>query len=510
MTETAKNVPVFECREISKSFSGVTVLQDIALSVGREEVLGLVGENGAGKSTLMNILGGVLRPDSGTMHLEGEIYQPHEANDALQSGIAFVHQAPNLFLNLSIADNLFLNDFPVRRFGGIPCIDKKASRARAAALLAELDLQLSPDTLIEDVSPGERQLVEIAKALHVRAKLVIFDEPTTSLTATETRRLFRVIEGLGSGGTAVIYISHTLEEVLALADQIVVLRDGVVVESGEKKKFTLDSLVTLMVGREMRELYPAGTTNPTKKHVLEVRGVTQPGVVENISFELHGGEVLGVAGLVGAGRSELARILFGLDRCREGEIRINGQVAKEKSAAEHIRMGMAFLTEDRREDGLMMENSVVENLGMVVLRQSSTFGAPLVKRQRIVQRAREVASLVALNTAALGKSAAKQLSGGNQQKVVFGKWLMEPPSVFLLDEPTRGIDVGAKYEIYQVIKDLAARGAGILVISSQIEELIGICDRILVMCRGEIRAEVAKNAFDREAILRLSIPGAVT
>jgi len=492
---------MLEFREIGKAFFGVPVLRNVSFHVAAGRTVGLVGENGAGKSTLMNILGGNLQPDSGAMLLDAALFKPQGPRAAAAARIGFIHQELNLFPNLSIAENLFLAGFP--RLAGTPFIDRKATRERARALLTEVNLTIAPETLVEHLPAGERQLVEIAKALSLNARLIILDEPTTSLTARETERLFALMAKLRERGIAMIYISHVLEDVLRLCDDIVVLRDGALVASGPRGDFTKERLVSLMVGRTIQQFFPSRTSAPSAEPVLEAEGLTQPGVVRDIRFSIRRGEVLGLAGLMGSGRSELARILFGLDASEHGEVRVNGRALPSRSPRESIRQRVAFLTEDRRAEGLCLEASVADNLALVTLGSHARLGWLNVRAIR--KAAAKIRDAVRLNRSARNTQPVKSLSGGNQQKVVLGKWLLTEPSVFILDEPTRGIDVGAKTEIYALINDLVGRGAGVLVISSEIEELIGICDRILVLNRGEIRDEIARPEFDRERILRSAL-----
>ncbi len=506
--------PLLQFESVDKSFFGVRVLDAVSFEVGAGRVLGLVGENGAGKSTLMNLLGGNLRPDAGTMRLAGAGYAPGSPRDAQVAGIGFVHQELNLFPNLSIAENLFLADFPIRG----PLIHRGQLHERTVALLRRVGLGLPPATPVESLSTGERQLVEVAHALSFEARLIIFDEPTTSLSARETDRLFTLIRQLRAEGRSLIYISHTLDDVLRLSDDVVVLRDGQVVGQGEAGDFSQNRLVSLMVGRELKQLFPerppraspdaaapaparAETGNPQ----LEVRGLTQPGIVRDISFTLHPGEVLGFAGLMGAGRSELARILFGLDPHEEGTITVAGQPLTGPPGR-RIRRGLALLTESRRDDGLCLEASVAENMALVTLPGHSRTPLRLIGLKGLGEALEKIREAVRLQPKLSFGQPVKTLSGGNQQKVVLAKWLLAGPQVLILDEPTRGIDVGAKHEIYQLIHELAGRGAGVLVISSELEELTGICDRILVLNRGRIAGEFARDRFDREEILRAALP----
>lgn len=495
---------MIEFRNIEKGFFGVRVLKGVSFAVKPGETVGLVGENGAGKSTLMNILGGNLRPDTGAMLLDGQPYAPASPREAEHAQVAFIHQELNLFPNLSIAENIFIQGFP-RKASWLPFIDRHAIQERTRQLLAEVQLARSPNTLVEQLSAGERQLVEIAKALALDARLIIFDEPTTSLTSRETDRLFAIMAQLRARGIAMLYISHYLGHVQQLCDGIVVLRDGQVVGSGPKAELPLERMISLMVGREITQLFPAREAKPLPEVALDVRGVAQPGIVRDITFQVHRGEVLGISGLMGSGRSELARILFGLDPCAAGEIRLNGKLLNGLSSRERIQQGLAFLTEDRRAEGLCLEAAIAENVTLVSLPRFARGLARFVDRSACRTAVSRMRAAVCLTPSARDAQPVKTLSGGNQQKVVLAKWLLNEPQVFILDEPTRGIDVGAKYEVYRLINELAARGAGVLLISSEVEELIGMCDRILVMRRGEIRDSVMPNEFNRERILRAAL-----
>ena len=492
--------PFLQCSQIGKSYFGVSVLREVNFSLTAGSVLGLVGENGAGKSTLMNILGGVTAPDAGNMRLNGENFSPKTPAEATRNGVAFVHQELNLFTNLSIAENLFISNFPKNKFH---FIDRKLMRTKTTELLDAVKLNISPDTLVENLSPGERQLVEIARALGQDAKLIIFDEPTTSLTSRETDRLFALIERLRTQGIAMIYISHVLPDVFRLCDEMLVLRDGEVVGKGRTEEFTSERLITMMVGRSLDQLYPPHVTTPAPDSVLQVEKLSQPGVIEDINFSLQRGEILGIGGLMGAGRTELARILFGLDPAANGSISINGENVSALSTRERIQRGMAFLTENRREEGLMMDAAVNENIALTALSEF-TSGA-LIERRRLDDAVNQIAASVQIKGGGKFTQPVRTLSGGNQQKVVLAKWLMRNPAVLILDEPTRGVDVGARSEIYRIINQLAEQGAGILFISSEIEELIGVCDRLLVMKRGAIAARFDRSEFSREKILSAAL-----
>jgi ribose transport system ATP-binding protein len=499
------NTPFVQFSGIEKAYFGVNVLKGISFTLPSGSMTGLVGENGAGKSTVMNILGGNVAADSGSILLDGKLFAPSSPQESAERGIAFIHQELNLFPNLTIAENLFLTRFP--RVIASPFIDRRTINRRTSELLAEIGLEVSPQRLVETLSAGERQLVEIAKALSADARLIIFDEPTTSLSVRETERLFALIGRLRQRGLTMIYISHTLADVLRLCDQIVALRDGEVAGIGRADEFTAERLVSLMVGRTMHQLFPTRTGKANNQTLLEVSGVTQPGVVRNISFTLRQGEVLGLSGLMGAGRSELARILFGLDPCASGNVLLEGKSLDRLSPRKLIQRGLAFLTENRRTEGLCMDASVADNLALATLKEHGSTLVHWISTKSIRNAIQRIRSVVQLDPKAGDAQSVRTLSGGNQQKVVLGKWLLARPRVFILDEPTRGIDVGAKYEIYRLIYELADQGAGIFVISSEMEELTGLCDRILVMNAGQLVDELPREQFDRERILRGAVGG---
>lgn len=498
--------PILAFEHTGKSFFGTVALHDINLTVQSGSVMGLIGENGAGKSTLMNILGGVFPPDEGQIRLAGKPYYASSPADATRAGIAFIHQELNLFDNLSIVDNLFIHEFP--RVGRTPLIHRRHAIHRAAEALAAVNLNVSPRTRVDRLTPGQKQLVEIAKVLHSGARIIIFDEPTTSLTSRETRQLFELIAQLRRDGRTIFYISHNLGDVLKLADEIAILRDGHIVGKGARQEFDVDTMISAMVGRQIDQLYPTRKGKAEDKVLMSVSDVTEPGIVKAISFDLHAGEVLGLFGLMGSGRTELGRILFGLDPSRSGTIRIDGQARYTRSARESIRRGVAFITEDRREEGLLMDASVADNMALVALpRYRHNRVLDTVNRSALDHALDDMAKALKVKCGDPRTDAVKNLSGGNQQKAVIGKWLLSEPAVCIMDEPTRGIDVGAKYEVYSIINDLADRGAGVLCISSELEELIGTCDRILVMSKGQIHGQFQRSEFDEERILAAAFEG---
>jgi ribose transport system ATP-binding protein len=483
---------------LQKSFFGVRVLHDSSFEVKAGEALGLVGENGSGKSTSMNIVGGVLKPDAGEMLLEGRPFAPASPRAASAAGIGFIHQELNLFGNLSIEENIFIDRFPKR--SGLRLIDKGAIRARTIELLKQVDLDLPPSTPVSTLSQGEKQLIEIAKALSLNAKVLIFDEPTTSLTRPEVERLFGIVGRLKARGIGIIYISHTLDDVRAICESVTVLRDGAVAGSGRMEDLTLAKIISMMVGRPIDTIYPERTAKPLETIALRVRGLYQPGVTENINFEIRKGEVVGLAGQMGSGRSELARMIFGIDPFLRGTIEVGGEILQRPTPSRALAAGLAFLTEDRRGEGLLMDFSIAENKILASLRKFAN-RAGLIDRNAALAEAKAMGQRVKLSTERVAEMRAKHLSGGNQQKVVFGKWLMRAPQVFILDEPTRGIDVGAKQEVYRIINALVEAGCAVLLISSEIEELIGLSDRILTINRGELTGMFERADFDREAIM---------
>jgi ABC-type sugar transport system ATPase subunit len=492
--------PLIELNDLSKAFFGVPAVKNVTLSLNAGETLGLIGQNGAGKSTLMNLIGGVVHLDSGTMRFKDAPYIPQSPSDALNAGIAFIHQELNLFTNLSIAENIFISQFP--RTGFLRMIDRAAIRRKTRDLLAAVGLDLDPDIQVDRISPGERQLVEIVKALYQDAALIILDEPTTSLTARETERLFEIMSQLRARGKALIYISHILRDVRRLADHIAVMRDGALVAHEPADQFTVSRMISLMVGRSIDQLYPPRSSVPTSEVALSVKNVTTAGIVENISFELHKGEVLGLFGLMGSGRTELARMIFGVDTYDSGEIFVEGKPIRKPSPRASIHNKIAFVTENRREEGLLMGIDIANNISLVSLKDFARTPIAIVSQDEMLDAARGMANVLQLKSGDIAEQPAKSLSGGNQQKVVIAKWLLLRPSVFILDEPTRGIDVGAKYEIYSLIDRLAAEGSGVLIISSELEELIGMSDRILVMSRGELHGEFSSGQFQEERVLR--------
>ncbi|MDQ2633964.1 MAG: sugar ABC transporter ATP-binding protein [Pseudomonadota bacterium] len=486
---------------ISKVYPGIRAVDDISLSVSPGEVIGLVGENGAGKSTLMKILGGVIAPSAGTIDLDGAEMPRLTVGGSMRGGIAFVHQELNLFENLTAAANIFIGREPLKG-GPLRLIDERELNRRAEPYLAQLGADFSAETPVSSLSLAQMQLVEIAKALSLKARLVIMDEPTSSLTASETERLLKIIARLKAEGVSVILISHRLAEIEHSADRVVVLRDGRRVAELGRQEIHADTMIRHMIGRDLKTLYrpPAG---PPGEAILELVGArTGYRPEQAVSLSVRRGEILGLAGLVGSGRTELARAIFGLDALKGGEVRIKGAAARIASPRAAIGQGLYLVPEDRKRSGLIIDFPIRENITLASLRAHARHGlvdldaeekSALKQRDRLDIRTRGVAAR------------AGSLSGGNQQKVVLAKWLSMEPQVLIFDEPTRGVDVGAKSEIYRLMRELSDHGVGILMISSDMEEVIGVSDRVAVMHEGRIAGFLERDELSEQSILSLAV-----
>ncbi|MCO4318835.1 sugar ABC transporter ATP-binding protein [Phyllobacterium sp. 21LDTY02-6] len=483
---------------MTKVFGAVTALKDMQLSVKSGRVHTILGENGAGKSTLMKILAGVYQPTSGSILLDGQPYAPTSPQDAARAGLTIVFQELSLCNNMTVAENILATREPSR--GGF--INDKALVRKAAELVKELGLPVSVTTRVGDLSIAQRQLVEIAKGLSIEAKVVILDEPTSSLSDSEAEILFEIIARLKARGVAVIYISHRMEEIMRLSDDITVVRDGNYITTRDKTEVTIAELIALMVGRDMNEIYPArevAAPATTKGPVLAVKGLSRGDEFENVSFEVRPGEILGFFGLIGSGRSEVMNTLFGIARASAGTVAIDGKEVTIASPVDAISRGIGFATENRKEEGLVLGHSVESNISMVALNR---FSSPLgfLKRRSERQAANAEVDRLAIKTASLDISAGS-LSGGNQQKIVLAKWLLTQPKILILDEPTRGVDVGAKFEIYKIIRQLAAEGTAILLVSSELPEVIGMSDRVVVMSEGKVTAIADPDQMTPEKIM---------
>ncbi len=485
---------------ITKVYPGVVALKDVSLSVSAGEVLGLIGENGAGKSTLMKILGGVIAPTDGSISIDGRVSRGLTVAESQGAGIAFVHQELNVLDNLDVAANVYLGREKIR--GRLRLIDRKAMREAVQPLLDRVGALFGPDTPVAALSLAERQLLEIAKALSVDARLVIMDEPTSSLTLSETNNLLKVIADLKSQGIAVVFISHRLGEVEQCVDRIAVLRDGQMAGRLEREEINNDAMIRLMIGRDLKSLYtpPKAAAGRPLLSIRNVRTAAKPANAANI--ELRTGEILGVAGLIGAGRTELAQAIFGAGGKLSGEVLVNGVPLDAKSPAEAIEAGLYLVPEDRKRTGLILEFPICENVTMANLRNYLRRGT--VSRSRQIEVAEAQRRQLSIKTPDV-RDAAQAMSGGNQQKVVLAKWLSMDPKVIIFDEPTRGIDVGSKSEIYKLMRALADRGVGVMMISSDMEEVIGVSDRIVVMRDGEISGELHRDDFSEHNILMLAV-----
>jgi ribose transport system ATP-binding protein len=486
---------------ICKSFPGVRALHEVNLRVFPGEILALLGENGAGKSTLMKILAGVQKPDAGTIEAEGVVIPVGSVQEALRQGIALIHQELNLATNLTVGANIFLGREP-HRYGWI---DEKAIAAESRRVLDLVGLEIDPSREVGDLTLGQMQLVEIAKALSVNARVLILDEPTSSLSARETDRLFAVMGDLRERGVSLIYISHRLAEIQRMADRVTVLRDGLNAGELSRTEISHDAMVRLMVGRDVSRVYQrtAGTPGATVLELKEVRTPANPS--QSVSLQVRAGEIVGLAGLIGAGRTELLEALFGVTPPLAGEIRVEGKPLQPQHPRDAVRGGLALVPEDRKKQGVVLAESVRRNLSLASLERDRLRGFLLNEAAESEITSRMIRELRIKTPGE--EQPVRFLSGGNQQKVVIGKWLAMSPRVFLLDEPTRGIDVGAKQEIYQLMETLAASGAGILFVSSELEEILGLADRVLVMHEGRLTGELSRGELSEERIMTLATGG---
>ena len=496
--------PLLEVRGLSKRFPGVQALDGVRLDLCRGEVLAVIGENGAGKSTLMKILAGIERPDAGRIALAGREVVIDGVAAATSLGIALIHQELNLPDNLDVGASIYLGREPLR-WGPLRFVDRRRIARDAEVILARLGMRCSPRATVGSLSIGQQQMVEIAKALSVNARILIMDEPTSSLSQKETQALFDVVRGLRAQGVSVVYISHRLGEVKEIADRVTVLRDGRNAGELRRDEIAPARMVSLMVGRDMVQFYPH-TAHITPLPLFEVRGLVVPGLAgEPVSFTVRAGEIVGLAGLVGAGRTELAQALFGIRKPSAGALRVAGAEVRLETPRDAIRAGIALVPEDRKLQGLVLEMTVRENITLAGLSRYARAG--LVRRRPERAAAGDLVRLLGVRTPDVEREV-RYLSGGNQQKVVLAKWLALRPRVLLLDEPTRGIDVVAKEEIYRLMEDLAASGIAILMISSEMQEVLGMSDRVLVMHQGRLAGELARDELSEEAVMRLATGGA--
>ena len=475
---------LLEVDSVRKAFPGVLALDDVSLQVRAGSVHALMGENGAGKSTLMNVITGLLIPDAGRVTLRGRV--------------AMIHQELHLMPSMTVAENIFLAREPLTRLG---FVDHRALARRTSELLAELEVDIDPESLVGDLPLAQRQMVEIARAVSRDAHVLIMDEATSALSDREVTHLFRIVEGLRTRGRAVIDITHKIDEVFRLADEVTVMRDGRVVGSLPAARLDRDRLIAMMVGRELTQLFPKHNT-PTDTVVLSVRELSIEGVFSAVSFDVRAGEILGIAGLVGSRRTEVAETIFGLRTPTSGEILLNGVPVVLDSPAAAIGRGMAFLTEDRKASGLFMPLDVYENMEVPVL-NGEFVRSGFVKQARLLEACRNAAANVRLTSPDLFEPV-RHLSGGNQQKVLVGRWLLTAPRILILDEPTRGVDVGAKAEIHRLISTLAAGGAAVIIISSEMPEILGMSDRVVVMRHGRVAGILNRSDANQVDLMRLA------
>ncbi len=495
--------PLLQLSNISKSFPGVQALKGVSFAVNAGEIHALVGENGAGKSTLMKILAGVYQPDAGEIHWQGQLLKLSKPSEAQKQGIRIIYQEFNLLPDLTVAENVFLNREPVTRFG---FVDFAAMNQQTKELLARLESDIYPESLVDSLTVAQQQLVEIVKALSENAQLLIMDEPTAALNPTETEHLFNNVRNLSKAGTGVIFISHRLEEVLHLCETVTVLKDGQLVATQSARGLGKQDIVRQMVGRNLEDIFPPRLQAKSQIPVLEVKNLSTP-MLHDINFTLYPGEVLGFAGLEGQGQREVVRVLFGLEKLTAGEIHLNGQHLHLSQPRTAIDAGIVFISDDRKQEGLALPLSVRENAALPNLRSFSDAG--FVNRQREVAAVKEKVEAVNIKTPSLEQTV-NLLSGGNQQKTVLAKWLLKSPKVVLFAEPTRGIDIGAKVEIYRLIAALAKNGVGVVMVSSELLELIGMSTRILVMRGGEIQTELPGNTTEEQIMLAATGLGAVS
>jgi ribose transport system ATP-binding protein len=492
--------PFLELRGIGKTYPGVTALSDVSLSVAAGEVVGLIGENGAGKSTLMRVLGGVVPPSAGTIRIDETEHEALTVNQSMAAGIAFVHQELNLFENLDVAANVFIGREAVVG-GPLRLVDGGRLQRDTAALLRRLNADFSPATPVAELSLAQRQLVEIAKALSLNARLIIMDEPSSSLTLAETERLLKVLGELKAQGVSVIYITHRLGEIQACADRVVCLRDGRMVGALAREEIAHAAMIRLMIGRDLKSLYQPPQAAPSSGcEVDQVRTTAFPD--HTVSLSVRRGEILGLAGLIGSGRTELARTIFGIDPLLGGSVRLDGRTLAIATPRAAIAEGIYLVPEDRKRSGLILDMPITQNTTLASLRAYAR--AWLIGSNAETEAAERQRVRLGIRTPSVEVDAVT-LSGGNQQKVVLAKWLSMQPSLIIFDEPTRGIDVGAKSEIYRLMRELADRGVAILMISSDMEEVIGVSDRIAVMHEGSIAGFLERPQFSEHNVLELAV-----
>jgi len=496
---------LLKVENICKSFPGVKALDNVSLAYEKGEVHAMVGENGAGKTTLMRVITGIYAQDAGEIYFEDKKVKFQNTRESQDNGIAIIHQELNMPVNLSIAEYIFLGRMPVTKLG---VVKRKAAGERCVELLRSVEIERGPETKISELTVAEQQLVEIARALSLNSKLIIMDEPTSALNKNETANLFKIIRSLRQRQVAIIYISHKMDEIFDITDRITVMRDGHVIATKPTKEFTHQEIVMMMTGKDLSDNYFArdgavvSADHAGETPLLSVREISSAARnLKSVSFELYKGEVLGIAGLLGAGRTELFKAIFGADRKTSGEVVLNGSPVKINSTIDAVKAGIMLLPEDRKTEGLILQMSIQDNIMEPSLKAISTAG--LVSRKKGKALAQDYTARMRIKCTSEEQTVGN-LSGGNQQKVVFAKWLAAQPKVLMLDDPTRGIDVGSKHEIYGLIRDLANQGIGVIFVSSEMPELVGVCDRVLVMRDGEIVSEAVGAAINDNNLMMIA------
>jgi ribose transport system ATP-binding protein len=491
-----EEMPILKLMNVSKTYPGVVALHDVSMEVTRGEIHALVGENGAGKSTLVKCCSGAIKPSHGTVVINGEEFQSLTPQLSEKKGLSVIYQEFNLIQELTVAENVFLGR-AIRK--GI-VIDKKAMAEETRRIFSQLHIKINPNQVIKNLTVGYQQMVEIAKALSIDAKILFMDEPTAPLTKTETEDLFRVIRKLKESGVTIIYISHRLEEIFHLCDRVTVMRDGEIIKTLDTDETNKKQLIELMVGRVFKETFPPRASCIEKEVVLDVKNLSGNGV-KDITFQVRRGEILGLGGLIGAGRTELAELLFGVKPIKSGSVFLNNKEIHYKDPENAIKKGIAYVSEDRKQKGALLDVTIRENITIAIQKRiSKCFVINRNKETTIAEKYKKQLGIKAPSIYQL----VKNLSGGNQQKVVLAKWLASEPELIILDEPTRGIDVGAKYEIYKLINELVMQKKAVIMISSEMEELIGVSDRIIVLSEGLMTGELLKPEFNQERILEFA------
>ena len=492
--------PMLKMEGVSKSFPGVKALDNVNITAYGGEVTALMGENGAGKSTLMKILSGVYQKDEGRIFIQGQEVDIKGIKSAEEFGVTIIHQELSVINNLTVCENIFLGNEKFNKRSRK--IDKKLLVERSKMFLKQIGCNVDPNELVSNLNVGEKQMIEIAKALTKNAGVIIMDEPTTALTDVETRQLFKVIDSLKKKGIAIIYISHRMEEIFEICDRVEVLRDGKYAGNALIKDIDNDKLITMMVGRKIEDQFPYRETKKGKT-ILEVKNLSADIGINNINFEVKEGEILGIAGLMGSGRTELAKTIFGAYKKSSGTVKINGKELSGGKIDEAIKNGICYLSEDRKKEGCVLSLSVADNMTISNLRSyENKFGA--INKKAEIDEINEYIKKIRIKTPN-SKQLMKNLSGGNQQKVILAKWLMLHPEVLIIDEPTKGIDVGAKKEIYELLNELKEKGKAIIIISSDMPEVLGISDRIMVMSEGKLTGEVKREEATQEKIMKLAV-----